>query len=146
MVRAPRFSVKSADRALFTSNAPDEIQTSELAQLAKTNPREKIVGYWAEHILTASVRAVGVLHPVVYLRSERLDGERRERLAAALKVECPRVTIASETQAARLLWRLHPERAWQRFVSRGMRRIVIADLFGVQLSQLPTANTRWLRR
>jgi hypothetical protein len=144
MVRAARFTVKGPSGTVFTSNTHDDIQESELAQLPNSADGKKTHA-WAPHILSASVRQLGILVPVIYLRAELLDGTRRLRLATDLEIECPRVIITSETHAARILWRAHPARAWERFVRRGMRRAQIADLFGVELSELPDRRARWLR-
>lgn len=145
MVRAPRFTVNGPNAAVFTSDTHDDIQESELAQLASEPNQKKSATGWAEYVLASSIRQLGVVVPTLYLRRELLDGARRERLAESLGVPCPRLLLTSETQAARLLWRFHPERAWARFVRRGMRRTAIADLFGVELSELPDRRARWIR-
>lgn len=112
--------------------------------MAQNESPEKKAERWADWVLRASIRELGVLSPILYLRRELLDGARRLAIAQELELECPRVVLASETQAARLHWRLHPARAWERWVRPGMRRDVIAHMFAVELSELPDRRAAWL--
>lgn len=144
MVRRRNEAVKRANEAPFTTYAHNDTQASELAWLAQNEPPEKKAERWADWVLRASIRELGVLCPVIYLRRELLDGERRLAIARELDLECPRVVLTSETQAARLHWRLHPARAWGRWVRPGMRRVAIAHMFALELSELPDRRAAWL--
>lgn len=145
MVRRPRFSVNALNEQAFTSVAHNDIQASNLIAVGEERPPEKNAELWAEWVLSASIRQCGILIPVLYYRGELLDGSRRETLSRSIGCACPRLDLTSETQAARLLWRVHPARAWRRWVRPAMRRELIADLFGVDTAELPDRRVSWLR-
>lgn len=146
MVRRPYAVIKRQNEGVFTNHTPVDTARAEQFDSQCEKLTKQTVGQWTESALSLSIRTVGVLYPVLYLRSELLDGRRRVAIAAAQGLECPALELASELQVARLLWRVHPARAWARFVRRGMPRATIADLFGVELEQLPDRRARWLRR
>jgi ParB-like chromosome segregation protein Spo0J len=92
-------------------------------------------------VLSVSIRACGIVSPALRYRGVVIDGARRVSLCRLMGKVCPVLDVRDTTQAARLLYRAHPERAWVVFVQRGMPRRVIADLFGLQLRELPVAQT-----
>lgn len=146
MVRRPRFDVKHEIPGSFTSSTPHDTFEAQAASLRATGKQQQNSEQWADWVLSASIRQCGIVVPVLYHRGSLLDGARRMALASEQGLECPRVDIDSEVQAARMLWRLHPERAWRRWVRVGQRRELIADLFGVPVWALPDRRAEWLRR
>lgn len=145
MVKRPRFRVNELNSKVLASPTQNDIEVSNIAKVGEQRPPQKNADLWAEWVLSASIRTCGIVVPVLYYRGELLDGSRREAIARASGCSCPRLDLTSETQAARLLWRTHPARAWRRWVRPGMRREVIADLFGVDVSDLPDRRVSWLR-
>lgn len=87
--------------------------------------------------LRASIEALGVLDSVITYQGQIVDGARRVAIAELLGIPCPRVEAPSKDDAARLLFRAHPDRAWKLFVYRGQRRASIAAMFDVPVDELP---------
>jgi ParB-like chromosome segregation protein Spo0J len=123
-------------------------QLSELARLTDAYKRALNFDPWAENQLSRSIRTEGVVFPLIVLRRELLDGSRRLRLANDIGLDGIPVYLAStEMQAARMLWRIHPERAWLRFVA-GKRLTVTmaADLLGTTPDRIPDRRELHRRR
>lgn len=141
MVRRPRFRVNPDESGVLASDAHASSESVDVAGLLALQREKKKFRDWDEIVLSTSIRACGILWPALRYRGALLDGTRRMEIARLQGKDCPVVDVVCTTQAARLLYRLHPERAWVVFVRRGMTRRVIADLFGVSQRELPVAQT-----
>jgi hypothetical protein len=66
-----------------------------------------------------------------------LDGSRRAKILTELREPVKRHDIEERIIAARMLWQIHPRRAWTLFYRRGMRPGELIHLFGCTTADLP---------
>lgn len=96
---------------------------------------------WSDYALAESIRNNGVLVPVIWYDGQLIDGSRRLDVCGQLERECPSRTITDRVEAARVLWSMHPRRAYQRFAPKGWTSVSsLASLFGVRTIDIPTAE------
>lgn len=90
-----------------------------------------------ERVLRASLKAIGALLPVVTYMGAVVDGEKRERLCAELRIPIEKRVCSSLQDACSWLWTQHPTRAIELAQRYGNARLSeLAELCSVRPAEL----------
>jgi len=81
-----------------------------------------------------SIGLHGPFLPVYYYGGRVLDGSKRARACLETGRDFARVELPDEASAARLLWSLHPARAWETF-AKGKTLVAFCQLSGARPSE-----------
>ena len=110
-----------------------------LVEQAKLFPTDREVRFSDEE-LEQSLREVGPQRPAIVWEEEVLDGHRRWALCNKLQIELPCVEAPTRIHAARMLYVVHPRRAFLMFAHEGIRRKDLAYVLGVPVRKIPSAQ------